>query len=167
VGSAIAVTFRWLRRSRWLTEAFVGEAAVGSSYFLAALSAVVLTRADGGVAFIWPANAIAAACLIRFRNLRCVPTAAAVFVAATMANIVAAGSSFSVAIALACVNLGEVSLMTWTYRSWIRFPIPNITFAHAAHMTALFGLGIPALAAVPGGLIAHAAFNAPLAACRT
>lgn len=159
---AIDLTLGRLRASRWLGRAFIGEGAVGVAYFLAALGAVVLTRSGSGIALIWPASAIAAACLIRFRNLRCVPTGVAVFVGAVIANTAAAGDSLSVALPLACVRLAEVSLMTWAYRSRIRFPIPNITVAQAVHMTVIFGLLIPAFMAVPGGLIAHAAFNVPL-----
>ena len=150
-----------LRVSRWLSHALIGEAAVGVAYFSAALCAVVLTRSSGGVAVIWPASAIAAACLIRFRNLRCVPTGVAVFIGAAIVNTVGAGDSLSVGIPLACVRLAEVFLMTWTYRLWVRFPIPNITVAQAVHMTAVSGLAVPALMSVPGGLIAHAAFDAP------
>ncbi|TLY97387.1 MAG: PAS domain S-box protein [Gammaproteobacteria bacterium] len=159
---AIDLTLGRLWASRWLGRAFIGEGAVGVAYFLAALGAVVLTRSGSGIALIWPASAIAAACLIRFRNLRCVPTGVAVFVGAVIANTAAAGDSLSVALPLACVRLAEVSLMTWAYRSRIRFPIPNITVAQAVHMTVIFGLLIPAFMAVPGGLIAHAAFNVPL-----
>ena len=139
------------------------ELAVVAAFLGAALLAIAATRVAGGVALIWPANAIAAALLIRNPGLRVMLTLSLVLVASVLANIAAAGDSLANALSFSLVNVAEAGLMVWAYRRRVGWPVPDIDIYRAAHMAALFGLAIPAIAAVPGGLLAHAAFHVPAA----
>lgn len=138
------------------------ECSLGLLFLLCACSAIWLTRTTGGIALIWPANAAAAAVLIRFRTLRRAPALAAIAVAAVLANVVGANDPLHVAVAFAAVNVAEVALMTWVYRSLVQFPIPRINVNQATHLTVVFGITIPALAAVAGAALVHLTSGRPL-----
>jgi diguanylate cyclase (GGDEF)-like protein/PAS domain S-box-containing protein len=139
------------------------EIALGAGFFLIALTAIVVTRAAGGVAVIWPANAIAAACLIRLPRVRWISAGVALFLAGIASDCLGGHDSVEFAATLTAVNLLEIAAMVWTYRIWIRFPYPNLSISQAAHMTLVLGLAIPGLAAVIGGFIVHVRMDSPAA----
>ena len=55
------------RRPRLLSE---GELLLIAVFFLTALTSIAVTRNVGGSSLLWPANAIAAAVLVRWPTLR-------------------------------------------------------------------------------------------------
>jgi diguanylate cyclase len=131
------------------------EMLVGLAVFVSACVAIWLTRVPGGITLFWPSNAIAAALLIRFPHLRCGRTALAVYVALMLAAILAAHRPWAPAAIFGLVNLAEIALMVTAFRFIRVAPYPNITVSHAALMTAVFGIAIPGLIAVIGGLLLH------------
>ncbi len=137
------------------------ELAFALVYLLVSLVAIRLTRATEGVALIWPANAIAAALIIRVSRLRASLSLLLVGLAVVAANTLSAGDSLLVAVGFALVNVAEIGLAIWVYRSLVKFPIPSINVNHAAHMTAVLGLAIPGVAAAFGGALLHVAFGQP------
>ncbi len=139
------------------------EFALGAIYLLVALCSIRMTRATGGVALIWPANAIAAAALIRFRRLRMSSCLLIIATAAVASNVLGTNDGPRMEVAFALINTGEVALMAWVYRSLVRLPIPTLSVGDATHMTVIFGLAIPGLAAVFGGYSLHLAVGVPLA----
>ena len=74
--------------------------------------------------------------------------------ATLVANVVAAHGPWPIIALFTSVNLMEIAMMVAVFRAW-RFPYPNLTVNHAAAMTAIFGLAIPGVAALGGGLILH------------
>lgn len=139
------------------------ETAIGIVYFISSVCAIASTRVAGRTALVWPANAIAAALLIRFPRVGFLTSAVTILLAAVAAELIAGGDSSPIAVAMACVNVADTCLMAWAFRSRAQFPVPSITINRAAQMTAVFGFALPALSAIPGGLIMHDALGAPLA----
>lgn len=137
--------------------------AVGAAYLIASVCAIESSRVSAGPPLVLPANAIAAALLVRFPSVRFAASATAILLAAVAAGALAAGESTPIAFAMACVNVAAVCLMAWAFRSRAGFPVPDISIVQAAQMTAIFGFAIPALSAVSGSLILHGIRGAPLA----
>ena len=144
------MTERWSFASSPIHEVLVGLVVLAS-----ACIAIRLTRMPGGIALFWPASAIAAALLIRFPRIRCGRSAVAVFIAMVFANVVVAHRPLTVAASFAGVNLVEIALMVAVFRFACRFPYPHISIGQAAIMTAIFGIAIPGIAAIAGGLLFH------------
>jgi hypothetical protein len=107
------------------------------------------------IIFRWPSSAIAAALLIRFPHLRCGWTALAVLAAFVVANMIAAHRPLALAALFGLVNATEIALMVLPFRFVKVFPYPMITISQAAVMTAVFGIAIPGLVAMIGGLLLH------------
>ena len=122
---------------------------------------MAMTRVNGGIALIWPANAIVAALLIRSAKTRWVSAALVLLAANTLANVSVAHRPWLISMLFSTVNCLEIGLTVWTFRSLVRFPYPNINVEQAAIMTALFGVAIPGLAAVAGGWVLHANLGGP------
>ncbi|MBV9345950.1 MAG: diguanylate cyclase [Gammaproteobacteria bacterium] len=163
IGTSVTSSVWWIAR-RVFSRAGLAAAAVSVAYFLTAILAILLTREHGGVALLWPANAIAAALAIRFRWLSLPVVLLGVLLLSALADVMTARDTLSTAFTLAAINVAEVSLMIGAYRyCWNQFPIPHITVNHAAHMTLFFGLLIPAVIALPGGYAVHELFGAPQA----
>jgi hypothetical protein len=131
------------------------EMLVGLGVLMSACVAVWATRVPGGIALFWPSSAIAAALLIRFPNLRCGWTALAVLAAFVVANLIAAHRPLALAALFGLVNATEIALMVLAFRFVKAFPYPMITISQAAVMTAVFGIAIPGLVAMIGGLPLH------------
>jgi diguanylate cyclase len=138
------------------------ELAVACVFFLAALAALTVTRAPGGAALIWPADSIAAALLVRLPRVRWLWAAGALFSAGVLAETLGTRDPVPLAAAMVCVNLVDAGITTWVFRSWVRFPVPNLTANQGMQMTALGALVVPSLTAVPGGLVVHAGLGVPL-----
>jgi diguanylate cyclase (GGDEF)-like protein/PAS domain S-box-containing protein len=146
---------------RWaLSKVPVNEILVGLAVLVSACPSILLTRAPGGIALLWPASAIAAALLIRLPGVRWGSAAISVLTAFFLANVVAAHRPWPTAGLFACVNVAEIAMMVAVFRTW-RFPYPDITVNQAAIMTAIFGIAIPGVAAIGAGLVLHRNFAIP------
>jgi len=142
----------------------LAEILVGLALFFSACAAITFTRVPGGIALVWPANAIAAALLIRLRQVRWSIAVVLVLLAAVLASVIAAHRPWSSAALFACVHGIEIALMVLAFRFIWRFPYPKITINHAAFMTALFGITIPGLAALLAGLVLRNQLPGPFGA---
>ncbi len=131
----------------------VTEIAIGTIFFIAALGAILLTRVNDGIALIWPANAIAAALLIRLPRIRWLSAAFLLGAAGIMANVAIAHRPWPLSILFACLDGFEMGLMVWVFRSVARFPYPHISIEQAALMAAVLGIVIPGLTGLAGGLV--------------
>jgi diguanylate cyclase (GGDEF)-like protein/PAS domain S-box-containing protein len=136
---------------------------VGLGYLLASALAITLTRAQGGIALIWPADGIVAALLIRATHVRWLKVAVSLLTAAVVANVLIAHRPWSTTFLFFGINCIEIGLNVWMFRSLARFEFPNISINQAAFMTAVFGVANPGLAALAGGAVLHAKFGAPYA----
>jgi diguanylate cyclase len=145
---------------RALNKAPFNEILVGLTVLVSACMSILLTRVPGGIALFWPASAIAAALLIRFPRVRWGSAAISVLMALIVANVVAAHRRWPIAGLFACVNVAEIAMMVAVFRAW-RFPYPDITINQAAIMTAIFGIAIPGISAIGGGLVLHRNFAVP------
>ncbi|MDP9089816.1 MAG: MASE1 domain-containing protein [Pseudomonadota bacterium] len=130
----------------------ITEIVIGTVFFVAALGAILMTRVNGGIALIWPANAIAAALLIRLPRIRWLSAAFLLGAAGIAANVAIAHRPWPISILFACLNGCEIGLMVWVFRSVSRFPYPNISIEQAALMTAVLGIAIPGLIGLARGL---------------
>ena len=131
------------------------EILVGLALFAFASLSILLTRAPGGIALFWPGSAITAAVLIRLPRVRWSIALIAVFAALLAANMVVAHRSLSVAAWFTSVNVFEIVMMVAAFRFAWRFPYPDITVGQGAIMMAVFGIAIPGIAAVAGGIVVH------------
>jgi diguanylate cyclase (GGDEF)-like protein/PAS domain S-box-containing protein len=139
----------------------LGEPAVAAAFFVAAYAAISVARASGMSAMVWPGNALAAALLVRMPQVRWVPALAGIAIAGILANMLSAHDQLQLAMAMSVVNVLEVGTTAWVFRSWITFPLPNISFHQGLHMAVIFAFAIPLLTAIPGGWIVHSEFGAP------
>jgi diguanylate cyclase (GGDEF)-like protein/PAS domain S-box-containing protein len=140
---------------RALGKAPLYEILVGLALLVSSCIAILLTRVPGGIALIWPGSAMVAALLIRLPRIRWISAAVSVLTALFVANVVVAHRPWPIAALLACANVGEIAMMVAVFRFAWRFPYPAITMNQAAIMTAIFGVAIPGIAAIGGGLILH------------
>jgi diguanylate cyclase len=138
------------------------EIPVGVAVFVSACISIFLTRAPGGIALLWPSTAIAAALLIRLPRVRWGRAVASVFAAFFLANLTVGHRSWPIAGLFTCVNLGEMGLMVAAFRIAWRLPYPYITIAQAALMMAIFGVAIPGIMSLLGGLLLHVFYGTPL-----
>ena len=145
---------------RVLNKAPFNEILVGLAVLVSACISILLTRIPGGIALFWPASAIGAALFIRSPKVRWGSASISVLMALFLANVVAAHRPWPIAGLFACVNLAEIAMMVAVFRTW-RFPYPDITLNQAAIMTAIFGIAIPGVAAIGGGLVLHTNFAVP------
>jgi diguanylate cyclase (GGDEF)-like protein/PAS domain S-box-containing protein len=137
-------------------EIFVGLALLGS----ACIS--ILITVPGGTAPFFPGTAIAAALLIRLPRIRWSIAAASVVTALIVANVVAAHRPWPLAAFFTAVNVAEIAMMVAAFRfAWV-FPYPDITIGQAGIMITVFGIAIPGITALAGGLLLHTHFAAHL-----
>jgi len=139
----------------------IAEVLLAAGVFVGACISILLTRAPGGIALFWPGSAIAGAVLIRLPRVRWVTATAGIFLSVAFASILVAHRPWAIAAAFSAVNLIEIGFMVAAFRFVWKLPYPNITIEHAALMTALYGIWIPALTACLGGLMLHLFFATP------
>jgi diguanylate cyclase (GGDEF)-like protein/PAS domain S-box-containing protein len=139
----------------------LGELAVAAAFFLAAFAAVSLARASGAASLVWPANALAAALLVRMPQIRWVPALLGITLAGVLANMLSKHDPLHWAVAMSCVNVLQIGTTVWIFRNWLTFPLPDISFSQALRMVGTFAFAVPALSAIAGGWIVHAEFGVP------
>jgi diguanylate cyclase len=144
------------RRRGLITE---GEVFVIALYFLVALASIALTRNASGASLLWPANAITAALLVRSPSVRWGRISVGLLCGGTLANVLGAHDAPIGSTAMAGVDLIEVGLTTWLFRSYTWLSFPNITVASGVRMLGMLGIGIPAVAALAGGLSVSLTFG--------
>jgi diguanylate cyclase len=146
------------RRRGLATES---ELLVVATYFLAALCSIALTRNASGASLLWPANAITAALLVRTPSVRWGRVLVSLFCAGTLANVLGAHDAPIGSLAMAAVDVLEVGLTTYLFRGYARLSFPNITVASGVRMLAFLAIGIPLIAALPGGAAVSLTFGVP------
>jgi diguanylate cyclase (GGDEF)-like protein/PAS domain S-box-containing protein len=142
-----------IRFRRPLAIVPLNEFLVASAAFVSACLAILFTREPGGIALFWPSSAIAGTLLIRLPRVRWVSAAVLVFAALFFANLWEAHRPWLDAGLFAGASSLEIALMVAVFRFLWRFPYPDISTGQAATMTAILGIAIPGVAAIPGGLI--------------
>jgi diguanylate cyclase (GGDEF)-like protein/PAS domain S-box-containing protein len=144
-----------------LSTASFNEIFVGLALLVSAWISTRLT-VPGGIAPFFPGTAIAAALLIRLPRIRWSMAAASVVTALIVANVVAAHRPWPLAMLFTGVNVVEITMMVAAFRfAWV-FPYPDITIGQAGIVISVFGIAIPGIAAVAGGILLHAHFATPL-----
>ena len=138
-----------------------GEVLVIALYFLVALASIALTRNASGSSLLWPANAITAALLVRIPSVRWGRVFVGLLCGGTLVNVLGAHDAAIGSLTMAAVDLLEVALTTVLFRGFVRLSFPNITVASGVRMLALLGIGIPAIAALPGGVAVNLTFGVP------
>jgi len=138
-----------------------GEVFVVALYFLVALASIALTRNSSGSSLLWPANAITAALLVRSPSIRWGRIFVGLLCGGMLANVLGAHDAPIGSLIMAAVDLLEVGLTTYLFRSYARLPFPNITVASGVRMLAFLGIGIPAIASLPGGAAVSLTFGEP------
>jgi diguanylate cyclase len=146
------------RRRGLVTE---GEVFIVALYFVASLASIALTRNASGSSLLWPANAVAAALLVRMPSARWGRVFVGLLCGGTLVNVLGAHDAAIGSLTMAAVDLLEVGLTIYLFRAYARLPFPNITVASGVGMLALLGIGIPAVAALPGAVALSLTFGIP------
>ena len=145
--------------SGFLRRLPLGELAVAAAFFVAAFAAVSVARASGMAAFVWPANSLAAALLVRMPQVRWVPALLGITIAGVLANALSKHDPLYWSLAMSCVNVLEIGTTAWIFRNWLTFPLPNISFHEGLKMLGIFAFAVPSVTALAGGWIVHAEFG--------
>jgi PAS domain S-box-containing protein len=145
---------------RALRKASLNEILIGLAVLVSTSIAILITRVPGGITLFWPGSAIAAALLVRLPRIRWISATISLAVAFFAANAVVGHRPWHIAALLSSVSLAEIAMMVTVFRVW-RFPYPDITVSQSAIMTAIFGIAIPGIAAIAGGLVLHLNFAVP------
>jgi diguanylate cyclase len=134
----------------------IAEILIGVTFFAWAAAAVLLTRATGGVALIWPANAIAAAMLIRLRRVRWAVALGVLMLTNLLSSLTVGHRPWDVALLFSMLNVAEIGIVTLIFGRLWRFPYPRISIEQAAIMVAVFGIALPGIEAVLAGIVIQA-----------
>jgi len=127
------------------------EMGIAACYGLTAAIALILTRFEGGIALMWPANALVACMLIRAPRVRWFSMIALLFAAGMLTNAVAANRNLQLAITFTCLNGLEMALMVWIFRRVVHYDYPDIRIDQSAVMTVICGVAIPGLVSLAAG----------------
>ena len=145
----------------WARRLPIAEAVVSSSFFLAAVSAIIFSRHTGEATLVWPSTAIAAALWVRLSPARGVLAIGGLMLAGICANQLATDDPVTTAASLTSVDVAEILLTVWLvrYKFGPRFSLPTVSVEKALWMFVLLALAIPALGSVLGGWVVHVAFG--------
>ena len=153
----MAGTDKWtLSRSafaRSLSDFPAGEATIALAYCLAAIAVGRFTRAVDGFALLGPADALAAATLLRLARPNWPRALAMLFAAAGLAEALCGAHGIAAAIGGAATRVLDVALMAGSVRRIGRYEFPRISLTQASSATLQFGVLAPGLAAVAGALV--------------
>ena len=151
----MAGTHKWtLWRSalpRSLSEVPAGEAAIALGYCLAAIAVGRFTHAALGVALLGPADALAAAALLRLSRPSWPLAFALLFAAAGFAETLCGAPGIAAATGGAATRVLDVALMVGSVTLAVRCEFPRVSLTQASAAALLFGVLAPGLAAVAGG----------------
>jgi diguanylate cyclase len=128
-------------------------------FFLTALTSMAVTRNAHGSSLLWPANAVAAALLVRQPTLRWGRVFVGLFAAGAVANVLGAHDAPFGSLALSAVDVLETGLAVYLFRGYVRLPFPNITFSGGLRMFGLLGVALPAVTSVLGGIAVSLTFG--------
>ena len=156
---ALAAAFPTRTAARGLLSQ--GELLVAAVYFLVVIASLALTRGPSGFCLLWPANAIAAALMVRSPGLRWGRTLACLLGADILGELLGANDTLLASVAMSTIDTLEIGLTVYLFRRVIRLPFPNITFAAGVGMFALLAVGIPAVPAALGGVVASQVYGMP------
>lgn len=137
------------------TDRFARPVVVGFIYFVAASAAVLLSRFDGGVAFLWGASAI----LIAQLAVRPKSEWPSLLAACGIAGMVATGlfgMGWWAAVPLMLANLIEAVIGAWLYLRNRRFPTPLGSLPWLIGFVGSVGVIAPFLSAWLAALVAAA-----------
>jgi diguanylate cyclase len=137
------------------------EIAIALAAFLAACTAIYLTRVPGGIALFWPASAIAGACLIRAPQIHWTRVFVLLLLAFLCANLCVGRRTLEPAVLLSCVGLLEVGMMVAAFRVVWAYPYPQVGLSQAGTMTAVFGVAIPGVNGLVGAAAMRFCYGTP------
>ena len=137
----------------------LGEFAVAAAFFLAAFAALAISRITPTFDLVWPANALAAALLVRLPQVRWVPALLGILIAGVLSNQFSVHEPVSYAAAMAGVNVLEIAATAGIFRNWLTLPLPNISFHQGLRMACVFAFAVPSVTAIPGGWLVHSEFG--------
>jgi diguanylate cyclase len=135
---------------------------LGGIFMACAMIAIATTRANEGIALLWPGNAIVAAVLIRMRRVNWPAITLAILLAGVSSNMIAGNFSWLMSLSLTGVNMLEIAAMVLAFRVVMPLPYPRLTILQAVYMTLIMGILITGAAALLGGTVLHALVDAPL-----
>jgi diguanylate cyclase len=139
----------------------LAELLLALGLFAVSSLSILLTRAPGDIALLWPGSAIAASVLVRMPRVRLASGAALLWLSVFLANALIAHRVWHAAAGMASINLLEIALVVAAFRGVWQFPYPNITIAQATFMTVVGGVTIPALAALIAGVLLAVEYTRP------
>lgn len=139
----------------------LGEVAIGVTFFLLASGSILLANLPG-VPFVWPANAVVVALMVRRQQLRWFWAVACIAAGGLLANALFAHAALLNSAWLVAIGLMEIVTTAWALRRWFRSAIPDLTLIQGIQMWLLFGLSIPLLFSIPGGAAIAAAYGGEL-----
>jgi diguanylate cyclase (GGDEF)-like protein/PAS domain S-box-containing protein len=131
----------------------VSEALIALALFACDCASVDFTRTPGGIALLWPGNAVAAALLIRMPRVRWLGAAGLILIASCLANTLVAQRPLYPSALFSLISGIEIALMVAAFRFVRRYPYPDITVEQSAIMTAVFGVAIPGVCALAGAAV--------------
>jgi diguanylate cyclase (GGDEF)-like protein/PAS domain S-box-containing protein len=138
------------------------EIAAIIAFLIAAAISIEVTRIAGNVSLVWPANALAAALLVRDGRILSWSAAFGLWCVGTLVNVGLAADSVPFAGALTAANVFEVWLTTWLLRDVWRHGAPVIDLALARRILLLAGVCAPAVGTVPGAVLVHTFLDIPI-----
>ena len=134
-----------------LGESAAGEAAIALAYGLAAIAVGRFTRVTLGVALLGPADALAAAALLRLARPHWPRAFGLLFAAAALAEALCGAPGIAAVAGGAATRVLDVALMAGSVRLIGRQAFPRVSMYQASIAALLFGVLAPGLAAVAGG----------------
>jgi len=156
-GPTKPVPMRWALNEAPLNEILLGLALLAFSWI-----SHLMSSAPGGIAPFWPGTAIASAVLIRLPRIRWISATVSIVSALLIANGAAAHRAWPIAALLTGIDVAEIAMVVAVFRAW-RFPYPDISIDQAAILTGIFGVAVPGIAAIGGGLVLRSNFGIPFA----
>ena len=153
----MAGTGKWAASRSALTRSLrdfpAGETAIALVYCLAAVAVGRFTRAVTGASLLGPADAIAAAALLRLSRPNWPRALTLMFAAGGLAATLCGAPGIAAVIGEAVTRVLDVALMVGSVRLVLRYDFPRVSLTQASTAALLFGVLAPGLAAVAGSLV--------------